>query len=136
MTSVVVCGLAGQQPIAGMGLHYLQYCLGFRQLGLDVFYLEDHGAWPSHPLEGTFDETASYNIAWLREMFDSFGLDWSYQDPLVRYHGIPEEEAVERCASADVLLNVSSSHILEEHHLRAKVVACVDTDSAFTQVAH
>ena len=57
MTSVVVCGLAGQQPVAGMGLHYLQYCLGFKQLGLDVLYLEDHGAWPYHPTEGPSTST-------------------------------------------------------------------------------
>jgi hypothetical protein len=136
MTSVVVCGLAGQQPVAGMGLHYLQYCLGFRDLGLDVLYLEDHGGWPSHPTEGAYDEHASYTVAWLMNTFDSFGLDWSYRDPLEHYHGIPLPEVLERCAGADLLLNVSSSHILEPHHLRAKVTACVDTDSAFTQVAH
>jgi hypothetical protein len=136
MTSVVVCGLAGQEPVAGMGLHYLQYCLGFRDLGLDVLYLEDHGAWPNHPREGPFDETAKYSVDWLGEMFGSFGLEWSFLDPLERYHGLGQEEIIERCARADLLLNVSSAHYLQPHHLRAKVVACVDTDSAFTQVAH
>jgi hypothetical protein len=105
-------------------------------LGLDVLYLEDHGAWPIDPREGPFDETAKYSIDWLGEMFGSFGLDWSFQDPLERYQGISEKEAVARCASADLLINVSSAHYLQAHHLRAKVVACVDTDSAFTQVAH
>lgn len=136
MTSVVVCGLAGHQPVGGMGLHYLQYCLGFRDLGLDVLYLEDHGAWPNHPREGVFDDTAKYNVDWLRQMFGSFGLDWSFLDPRGNYHGVGEVDVVERCATADLLLNVSSAHFLQPHHLRANVLACVDTDSAFTQVAH
>lgn len=136
MTSVVVCGLAGQQPVAGMGLHYLQYCLGFQDLGLDVLYLEDHGAWPNHPRKGPFDEEAAYTVAWLSNTFDRFGVEWAYQDPLDRYHGVSAAEVVARSSKADLLLNVSSSHILEPHHRRAKVVACIDTDSAFTQVAH
>ena len=69
-------------------------------------------------------------------MFDSFGVDWSYPGPARALSRVCRSEVIERCAAADLLLNVSSAHFLEPHHLRAKVIACVDTDSAFTQVAH
>ena len=42
---VVVTGLIGSIPLAGLTLHYLQYPLGFRALGHDVLYLEDTGSW-------------------------------------------------------------------------------------------
>lgn len=40
---VVVCGLAGSVPVGGMGLHYLQYCLGLRELGVEVLYMDPAG---------------------------------------------------------------------------------------------
>ena len=58
MTRVVVCGIAGQLPLAGVALHYLQYCLGLRDLGVEVFYLEDNRAWPYHPWDNEPDQDA------------------------------------------------------------------------------
>ena len=58
MTSVVVCGCAGVLPLAGVALHYLQYCLGFRELGVEVMYLEESDAWPYHPDEDRPDDEA------------------------------------------------------------------------------
>ena len=42
---IVVTGLIGSIPVAGLTLHYLQYLLGLRALGHDVLYLEDTGTW-------------------------------------------------------------------------------------------
>ena len=42
---IVVTGLIGAIPLAGLTTHYLQYVLGLRDLGHDVLYLEDTGAW-------------------------------------------------------------------------------------------
>jgi hypothetical protein len=135
VTSVVVCGIAGQLPLAGVALHYLQYCLGLRELGVDVFYLEDNTAWPYHPFEQRPDEQASYTVPWLRQLFGAFELPWSYLDPLDRRHGASDAEVRSRCMSADVLLNVSGGHEPIDHHRAAKVLAYIDTDPGFVQVS-
>jgi hypothetical protein len=136
MTSVVVCGIGGHLPLAGVALHYLQYCLGFRDLGVETSYLEDNQAWPLHPDWQGYDEEAAYTIPWLRELFDAFEIPWAYRDPRGAFHGATEAEVHDRCARADLLLNVSGSiGYIEPHHRRAKAVAYVDTDPAFTQVA-
>jgi hypothetical protein len=135
MTSVVVCGCAGALPLAGVGLHYLQYCLGLRDMGVDVSYLEEiTDYWPYHPDTNEPDEQASYTVPWLREMFDAFDLPWAYRDPLGRYHGATQRDVLARCASADLILNVSGAHNPIQHHRAARVLAYVDTDPGFIQV--
>lgn len=134
MTSVVVCGCAGVLPLAGVGLHYLQYCLGLRDLGCEVSYLEETGVWSYHPDEDRPDEEGSYSVPWLREMFGAFGIDWAYRDGSGRYHNATEQEVHARCASADLLLNVSGAHEPLGHHRDARLLAYVDTDPGFVQV--
>lgn len=134
MTRAVVCGIAGQLPLAGVALHYLQYCLGLRDLGVDVAYLEDNQAWPYDPYLNRPDAEAAYTRAWLAELFGAFELPWAYRDPRGRYWGTLGEAAA-YCASADLLLNVSGGHRLEPHHRAARMVALIDTDPGFVQVA-
>jgi hypothetical protein len=135
MSNVVVCGIAGQLPLAGVALHYLQYCLGLRDLGVNVVYLEDNRAWPYHPFLDEPDEQARYTVPWLAEMFAAFDLPWAYRDPLGRYHGATETDVHGWCAAADLLLNLSGGHRPDDHHRAAKVLAYVDTDPGFVQVA-
>jgi len=134
MTSVVVCGIAGQLPLAGVALHYVQYCLALRDLGVEASYLEDNRAWPYHPYANRPDEDASYTVPWLHEMFDAFDLPWAYRDPRGRYHGASERGAKAWCERADLLLNVSGGHQPDEHHRSARVLAYIDTDPGFVQV--
>lgn len=135
VTSAVVCGIAGQLPLAGVALHYLQYCLGLRDLGVEVLYLEDNRAWPYDPYLDRPDEQATYSRAWLEELFGAFDLPWAYRDPLGRYSGMDEAQVHARCASADVLLNVSGGHEPDEHHRAAKRLVFIDTDPGFVQVS-
>jgi hypothetical protein len=135
VTSVVVCGCAGALPLAGVALHYLQYCLGLRDMGVEVSYLEEiSDYWPYHPDTNEPDQQASYTVPWLRELFEAFELPWAYRDPLGRYHGATEDEVLARCAGADLLLNVSGAHNPIAHHRSARVLAYVDTDPGFIQV--
>ena len=135
MTSVVVCGCAGALPLAGVALHYLQYCQGLRDLGIEVSYLEEiTDYWPYHPDTFEPDQDASYTVPWLRELFEAFEIPWAYRDPRGRYHGATEAEVLDRCAKADLILNVSGAHNPIAHHKSAKVLAYVDTDPGFVQV--
>jgi hypothetical protein len=134
VTEVVVCGIAGQLPLAGVALHYVQYCLALRDLGIETSYLEDNRAWPYHPYANRPDEDAAYTVPWLRDMFEAFELPWAYRDPRGTYHGATEEEVHARCARADLLLNVSGGHQPDDHHRAARVLAYVDTDPGFVQV--
>lgn len=138
MTSVVVCGVAGWAPVAGMGLHHLQYCLGFRDLGLEVFYLEDN-RWPPvppGPVMASDDDPygAGYSGRWLSALFDAHELPWAYADPEGNYQGSTVAEVEDRCRRADLLVNVSGGHFPEAHHRRARRLLYLDTEPGFVHV--
>ncbi len=135
MTAVVVSGIAGNLPLAGVALHYLQYCLGLRDLGVEVSYLEDNQGWPLLPETNEPDEDATYTVAWLRRLFEAFDLPWAYQAPDGTFHGATEAEVDARLAAADLFLNVSGGATLGDRHRLAGATVYVDTDPAFTQVA-
>jgi hypothetical protein len=65
MTSgpVVVLGMTSYAPSAGLSWQTAQYLEGFRRLGYDVYYVEDHGYWPFNPLSQCTRTTAPRRCA-------------------------------------------------------------------------
>jgi hypothetical protein len=135
---IIVTGLVGQYAFGGVAWDYLQYVEGFRQLGHDVFYLEDTEMWPYDPIKNTISEDCSYNVKYLGEVMEKLGLAdrWIYRNaPDGSYHGVSEAEAKKSCASADVYLNVSGCGWLRPEYLNISKKIFLDSDPMFTQVA-
>ena len=72
---IVVTGLIGQYPLGGVTWDYLQYVLGLRDLGHDVYYLEDTGQWPYTPATDGVGKDCDYTVGYLSELFDRFGFE-------------------------------------------------------------
>jgi hypothetical protein len=135
---IIVTGLVGQYAFGGVAWDYLQFVEGFRQLGHDVFYLEDTEMWPYDPINNTISADCSYNVRYLSDVMNKFGLDdrWIYRNAAdATYHGVSETEAKAFCASADVFLNVSGCGWLRPEYLRIPKKIFLDSDPMFTQVA-
>src|SRR5664280_2679030 len=135
---IIVTGLVGQYAFGGVAWDYLQYVEGFRQLGHDVFYLEDTEMWPYDPINNTISEDCSYNVKYLGEVMEKLGITnrWIYRNaPDGSYHGVSEAEAKKFCASADVFLNVSGCGWLRPEYLSIRKKIFLDSDPMFTQVA-
>ncbi len=135
---IVVTGLVGQYAFGGVAWDYLQYVEGFRQLGHDVFYLEDTEMWPYDPIQNTVSADASYNVNYLRGVMEKLGLAdrWIYRSaPDASYHGHTEAAAKEICATADLYLNVSGCGWLRPEYLSIPCKIFLDSDPMFTQVA-
>ena len=71
---IVVTGLIGSIPLAGLTLHYLQYVLGLRQLGHDVLYLEDTGSWYYDAKADAMHEDTTRAVAYLRNTMADYGI--------------------------------------------------------------
>ncbi len=135
---IVVTGLVGQYAFGGVAWDYLQYVEGFRQLGHDVYYLEDTEMWPYDPIQNTVSANASYNVNYLRGVMEKLGLAdrWIYRSaPDASYHGRTEAAAKEICATADLYLNVSGCGWLRPEYLAIPCKIFLDSDPMFTQVA-
>ena len=135
---VVITGLLGQYAFGGVTWDYIQYLLGFRDLGHDVWYLEDSGAWPYDPIKQSITEDCSYNVNYLRGMMADFGFGdrWIYRNGADgTFHGAGESAARDLIKNADLLINVSSAGWLKDYDFGVKHQMFIDGDPMFSQVS-
>ena len=115
---VVVTGYIGLLPAGGVTWDYIQYPLGFHELGCDVLYLEDTMQWPVY--QNCDDGVGcGSNVAHLDSVMRQFGLEgrWAYRDAVTdRLFGIEERTLAEFCRTADLFVNVSCSTPLRDEY--------------------
>lgn len=135
---IVVSGLIGQYAFGGVTWDYIQYVLGFRQLGHDVWYLEDTGAWAYDPIAEQPSENCSHNVDYLSRVMEHFGLGdrWIYRNAATgEYFGVSDSSLAERLLrECDVLVNVSGACWLREVTAAIPRKLFVDGDPMFTQI--
>lgn len=138
----VVAGCIVRVPLAGMAWHYLQYVLGLRALGYDVWYIEDSDDDPwccYDPSTGTTGADPTYGLAFAGRLFDEVGLGdrWAYFDAHGGgWCGPAASTAAATSAAADVFVNVSETSPVRAWFESVPVRILIDTDPAFTQVRH
>ncbi|MFQ3670013.1 MAG: glycosyltransferase family 1 protein [Verrucomicrobiia bacterium] len=134
---IVVTGLLGQYPFGGVVWDYIQYLLGFRALGHEVYYLEDSGSWPYDPVAKTISADCSYNVSFLGRMMEEFGLGdrWIYRNAADgQFYGAGERLARDLLRGADLLLNVSTASWLSDYEIGVGHQMFIDGDPMFTQI--
>src|SRR5476649_631975 len=135
---IVVTGLLGQFAFGGVTWDYLQYLLGFRDLGHDVWYLEDSGAWPYDPVKQTYSEDSTHNTNYLGDIMTEFGFGdrWIYRNGATgTFHGAGERAARDLIRYGDLLVNVSSAGWLKDYDFGVKHQMFIDGDPMFAQVS-
>ena len=140
---ILVSGLIAQHPsLAGVAWDYVQYVVGLKQLGHDVYYVEDSGQWP-YSLDGGATgrdwivRDCKANIEHLDNVMRRWGLEerWAYHCPVEsRWYGLSDIKRREVVNSADLLLNISGSLCRPCHYRRIPRLAYIDSDPVFTQV--
>ena len=138
---ILVSGLLAQYPFGGVVWDYVQYLIGFRDLGHDVWYLEDSGEWPYHPVEQTYTEDASHNVAALGRLLGEFGFGdrWIYRNGANgQFYSagglLGEKEARALVRDADLLANVSGAANLTDYDFGKGHRMYLDGDPMFTHV--
>ena len=138
---IVVLGYIVRGPIGGLAWHHLQYVLGLRDLGHDVYFLEDSDDYPScyDPARGVVDTDPTYGLHFAARTFERLGLGerWCYFDVHTdTWMGPLASRVREICESAELLLNLSGVNPLRPWLAEVPRRAFVDTDPAFTQIRH
>ena len=134
---IVITGLLGQYSFGGVIWDYIQYLIGFRDLGHDVWYLEDTGTWPYDPVGQTYSEDCSHSVNYLDRMMTEFGFGgrWIYRNGAdQKFHGAGETAARDLIKNADLLLNVSSAGWLKDYDFGVKHQMFIDGDPMFCQI--
>jgi hypothetical protein len=134
---IVVLGIMGRTPLAGVGWQAMHYLEGFRRLGHEVVYVEDTGAWPYDPEQNTLTEDVRYAVRTIEAAMTLLGLPdrWAYRaaPPGSRLFGLGEAELAQVCRDADVLVNVTGAAVLREY-LRVPVRIYLETDPVLSQI--
>lgn len=63
---IVVLGILGRLPFAGIAWQVLHYLEGLRRLGHDVFYVEDTGEWPYDAERNAVTDDCGYTLHYTR----------------------------------------------------------------------
>jgi hypothetical protein len=133
---IVIGGYLGLLPGGGITWDYLQYPLGFAELGHDVYYIEDTGQWPVFQKNGDGSDCTA-NVRHLASVMGAFGFQgrWAYRDaPTDQWFGLSAARVEELCRSADVFLNISYSTVLRDEYREIPVRILLDSDPMFTQI--
>lgn len=141
MITVLVSGALANKPMnGGEAWVRLSWVLGLKQLGMNVYLIEQIGRETCVDAEGTvvaFEE--SINLAYFKQTTAQFGL--ADAAALIyaegeQVFGMTFAEAVELAESADLLVNISGHLSLAPLLRRIRRKAYVDIDPGFTQFWH
>jgi hypothetical protein len=136
--TLVVLGMMGRTPFAGVAWQVLHYLEGFRRLGCDVYYVEDTGDWPYDPEENTITDDCSYTTRYIARMmaWSGFSERWTYRSEAQggKYFGPISERVASLFARADILVNLTGATVLREEHLRVPVRVYLETDPVLPQI--
>ncbi len=136
--TIIFAGTMGLSGLGGQAWAILQYLLGLRALGHEVFYLEDCGrsswvyVWEKEDWTHELDYPAAYVNACLEPF--GFGKRWIYRDNY-RSLGIPLNEFQEVCAAADLLvMRAVPFWNWRGEYEGPRRRAFIDVDPGFTQI--
>jgi hypothetical protein len=135
---VVVLGIMGQSPFAGVGWQVLHYLEGFRRLGYDVYYVEDTGEWPYDPERNMISADGRCAAAHIERLMGWCGLAdrWAYRAAAEggRVYGLDEDALARVVGRARTLVNVTGATVLYGDYLKIPARLYVETDPVQNQV--
>ena len=136
---LVILGVMGQSPFAGVAWQLLHFLEGLRRLGHDVHYVEDTRDWPYDPEQDRVTDDCRYTVSYLARLMGWCGLTdrWAYRAGAQngRIYGLSESQFKRVFEQADALINVTASTWLREEHLPVPIRVYVETDPVLPQIA-
>lgn len=134
---VVVLHLAARYPFAGVIWQLLHHLIGFRQLGLDVYYLEDHRAAVYDPTIVSPSADPTRNLGVLGAVLDRYGFGdrWAFLDSVrEEYVGMPRERCLELLRDADAVVNLCGATDPRAEHEKSRCLIYLETDPGVFQL--
>jgi hypothetical protein len=136
--TVLVLGMMGRSPFAGVGWQVLHYLEGLRRLGCDAYYIEDTGDWPYDPEQDTITDDCRYTTGYIARLMEWCGLSdrWTYVAAAKggRAFGPAGPRVDALLARADALVNLTGATVLRDEHLRVPVRIFLETDPVLPQI--
>jgi hypothetical protein len=135
--TIILAGTIGQSGLGGQAWATLQYLLGFRALGHDVYYLEDCGdsSWVYDWEKGEWTTDVAYPAGYVSACLKPFGFDgkWIYRTS-EESCGLSLSQFLEVCRRADLfIMRAVPIWVWRKEYDQPKRRAFLDVDPGFTQ---
>lgn len=135
---LIVFGIIFWYPLAGVTYQFLHYLIGLRQLGWDVYYVEDSSRWVFDLKTFELTPDASLNIEMVAPVLERYGFSgkWVFRGAYEggKCYGMSENELKQLYKEADAFLNVTASQELREEHMSIPRRVYVESDPFHVQV--
>lgn len=135
---VIVSGILFWYPLAGVTYQFLHYLIGLRNLGFDVYYIEDSGRWVYDPVARTITGDAWPNVSSVVPTLEAHGFagKWAFRGawPNGPCYGLSESQIVALYREADALLNVTGAQDIRAEQQVIKKRIYVESDPFMMQV--
>jgi hypothetical protein len=130
---IVVMHLAVRYPLAGVMWQLLHHLIGLRQLGLDVYYIEDNGGvWIYDPYTNGATADVAGNVKLLSDALTAHGFQdrWAFFFDYDRqqHFGMRPQRSLDLLAEADAVVNLCGAMQAREEHLRSRCLVHIETD--------
>jgi len=135
--TLLVLGIVGQYPMAGVAWQAIHYLLGFRALGWDVWYVEDSGAAPYDPRVGHVSGESDYAVRYVADVMGRVGLGdrWAYLDMMRNaVHGTSRARLDALYTEAEVIVNLCGATAPRAEHRQGARLLYVETDPVYEQL--
>lgn len=106
---IIVLGLLGQFPLAGIAWQLIHYLAGLQRLGFTVYYVEDTGTAPYDPRAKSLVYDCTHSLHFIADALRRLGMEdaWAYRDGLRgQWYGLPEKRVQEIFAHAVCAINL------------------------------
>src|SRR5882724_5257168 len=108
MARIILGSYMVRYPLGGMLSWVLQFLVGFRHLGHEVYFVEKYGYPDScyDPVRETMSDDCSYGVMILNKLLESVGManTWCFVERSGKYHGIPKKQIEEIFKTADLFI--------------------------------
>jgi hypothetical protein len=134
---LLVLGIVGQYPMAGVAWQAIHYLLGLRQLGWDVYYVEDSGAPPYDPRVGGASGDSAYAVGYVADVMRRIGFTdrWVYLDMVQNEtHGLPRTRLDALYREAVAIVNLCGATAPRAEHRRGARLLYIETDPVYEQL--
>lgn len=135
---VIVSGILFWYPLAGVTYQFLHYLIGLRNLGYDVYYIEDSGRWVYDPVARSITGDAWPNVSRVVKTLEAHGFagKWAFRGayPNGPCYGLSEAEIFALYRDADALLNVTGAQEIRDEQQVIKKRIYVESDPFSAQV--
>src|SRR5687767_10759554 len=134
---IILSGIAFWYPLAGVAWQFIHYLLGLKELGYDVYYVEDSARDLWDPVGNDFTPTPDANIKAVAPFLESHSFKdrWCFRSHAQnRCFGLSESQLHQLYREADVFFNVTGAQEMRDEHMSMPRRIYIETDPVASQI--